>query len=76
MNAPDPQAGPRSYVSEVSCPPPVTERQALHLPMREPEPDPEAEAGIEADWLDEWDDADSNAYQARVEAGLEPQAGP
>ena len=31
------------------------------------------EAAIEA--ADEWDDADSNAYQARVEAGLEPEAG-
>jgi hypothetical protein len=29
----------------------------------------------EADWAAEWDDADSNAYQARVEAGLEPEAG-
>jgi len=32
------------------------------------EPDPEA--GLEP----EWDDADSNAYQDRVEAGLEPEA--
>jgi hypothetical protein len=57
--------------------PPVTELQAVHLPMSEPEPDPEAEAEaeIEADWANEWDDADSNAYQARVEAGLEPEAG-
>ena len=31
------------------------------------------EAAIEA--ADEWDDADSNAYQARVEAGLELEAG-
>jgi len=31
-------------------------------------PDYEADA----DWADEWDDADSNAYQDRVEAGLEP----
>ena len=30
------------------------------------------EAAIEA--ADEWDCADSNAYQARVEAGLEPEA--
>ena len=30
------------------------------------------EAALEA--LDEWDSADSNAYQARVEAGLEPEA--
>jgi hypothetical protein len=35
----------------------------------------EAEAGAEAEWADEWDSADSNAYQARVEAGLEPEAG-
>lgn len=31
-----------------------------------------------AEWLEaaeiEWDSADSNAYQARVEAGLEPEA--
>jgi hypothetical protein len=32
-------------------------------------------AAAEADWAAEWDDADSNAYQARVEAGLEPEAG-
>ena len=32
-------------------------------------------AEAEADWAAEWDDADSNAYQARVEAGLEPEAG-
>jgi hypothetical protein len=31
---------------------------------------PEAEAEL----ADEWDCADSNAYQARVEAGLEPEA--
>lgn len=30
------------------------------------------EAEIEA--ADEWDCADSNAYQARVDAGLEPEA--
>lgn len=29
----------------------------------------------EADWADEWDSADSSAYQTRVEAGLEPEAG-
>jgi hypothetical protein len=33
---------------------------------------PEAEAALEA--ADEWDCEDSNAYQARVEAGLEPEA--
>ena len=38
-------------------------------------PRAEAERQAEADWLDEWDSADSNAYQARVEAGLEPEAG-
>jgi hypothetical protein len=34
--------------------------------------DPEAEA----EWADEWDSADSAAYQARVEAGLEPEPEP
>lgn len=34
----------------------------------------EAEAEYEAEWADEWDSADSDAYQARVEAGLEPEA--
>ena len=38
------------------------------------EPDPDLEA--EAEWADEWDSEDSNAYQARVEAGLEPEAEP
>lgn len=32
-------------------------------------------AEVEAEWADEWDSEDSNAYQARVEAGLEPEAG-
>jgi hypothetical protein len=36
----------------------------------------DAEAEAEAEWLDEWDCADSAAYQARVEAGLEPEAEP
>jgi hypothetical protein len=39
--------------------------------------DAEAEAAAEAEAfeaLDEWDSTDSNAYQARVEAGLEPEA--
>jgi hypothetical protein len=30
-------------------------------------------AEAKADWAHEWDDADSAAYQARVEAGLEPE---
>jgi hypothetical protein len=34
---------------------------------------PDAEA--EAEWAGEWDCADSDAYQARGEAGLEPEAG-
>jgi hypothetical protein len=32
-------------------------------------------AEFDADWAFEWDSADSDAYQARVEAGLEPEAG-
>jgi hypothetical protein len=28
----------------------------------------------EAEWADEWDSADSAAYQTRAEAGLEPEA--
>jgi hypothetical protein len=36
------------------------DKQAFVTPEREPEA--------------EWDCADSNAYQARVEAGLEPEA--
>jgi hypothetical protein len=39
---------------------------------REPEPEPEPEA----DWEAEWDDAESSAYVARVEAGLELEAEP
>ena len=35
----------------------------------------EAEAEAEAEWADEWDCFDSAAYQDRVEAGLEPEAG-
>jgi hypothetical protein len=39
---------------------------------REPEPDLDLAAEAEADWAAEWDSADSAAYQARAEAGLEP----
>ena len=42
------------------------------IPVAPPETDPEAAA----EWLDEWDSADSDAYQARVEAGIEPEAEP
>ena len=41
-------------------------------PQAEEELDAAVEA--EAEWADEWDCADSAAYQARVEAGLEPEA--
>lgn len=48
------------------------------LTSMEAEPELEPEAELEADEWDEpeWDSQDSNAYQARVEAGLEPEAGP
>jgi hypothetical protein len=36
--------------------------------------DPEIAYEQAAEILDEWDSADSAAYQARVEAGLEPEA--
>jgi hypothetical protein len=32
-------------------------------------------ADEDTDFADEWDSADSNAYQARVEAGLEQEDG-
>lgn len=35
----------------------------------------EAQAEYEAEWADEWDSEESDAYQARAEAGLEPEAG-
>ena len=41
--APDPQAAPDAYVTEVSAPAPVVELQRLHKPMRDPEPEPEVE---------------------------------
>ena len=47
--------------------------------MRTPDaasPEPEFDAEAEAEWADEWDSADSHAYQDRVEAGLEPEAEP
>jgi hypothetical protein len=37
-------------------------------------PDPEVTWEAVAEAIDEWDCADSAAYQARVEAGLEPEA--
>lgn len=39
-----------------------------------PQAEEELDADAEADWAHEWDDADSAVYQARVEAGLEPEA--
>lgn len=38
-------------------------------------PDPEATWEAVAEAADEWDCFDAAAYQARVEAGLEPEAG-
>lgn len=49
------------------------------LPSRQPAPvfsEPtaaELAAEAEAEWADNWDSADSAAYQDRVEAGLEPE---
>jgi hypothetical protein len=39
-------------------------------------PDPEATWEAVAEAADEWDCADSAAWQARVEAGMKPEAGP
>ena len=59
---------------------------AYHLPpgtsaerwaaLMDPEPELGSDAEAEADEWDEpeWDSQDSNAYQDRVEAGLEPEA--
>jgi hypothetical protein len=44
----------------------------LYAEVSGPDPEVTWEAVIEA--ADEWDSADSAAYQARVEAGLEPEA--
>ena len=41
--AADPPAVLAAYVTEICVPAPVVELQRLHLPMSEPEPDPEAE---------------------------------
>jgi hypothetical protein len=38
-----PDLDPAAYVTEVSAPEPVRLLHRLHLPMREPEPEPEAE---------------------------------
>jgi len=57
------------------------EREPAPDPAGQPVPytlTPQAEeelalaAEAEGDWSHEWDDADSNAYQARLEAALEP----
>ena len=44
----------------------------LYTELAGPDPEVTWEAVIEA--ADEWDSADADAYQARVEAGLEPDA--
>ena len=44
----------------------------LYTELAGPDPEVTWEAVIEA--ADEWDSADADAYQARVEAGLEPEA--
>jgi hypothetical protein len=54
-----------------SCPVPYTLTAWAEAALAEPEPEPE----LQPDWSREWDCADSAAYQARVEAGLEPEAG-
>jgi hypothetical protein len=41
-----------------------------------PEPELDADPWNGPEWVDEWDSADSHAYMDRVEAGLEPEAGP
>jgi len=70
MTPPEPKASARTYVTEIWCPPADSGMHALHSRMPEPEPLPQPEPEAE------WDSADSNAYQARVEvAGLEPEAG-
>jgi hypothetical protein len=46
----------------------LAERRAT---LTGPQPEPEADEWDES----EWDSQNSNAYQARVEAGLEPEAG-
>ena len=61
--------------SRPRAPEQIAERHAGAC-CEEPEPDPDLEAEAEAEWADEWDGADSAAYQARVEVGLEPEAGP
>jgi hypothetical protein len=65
-----PDGAPACTCTSPDCPDPV--HQSPHLT----EPDLEAEAEAEAEWADEWDSADSNAYQDRVAAGLEPEAEP
>ena len=37
---------PRTYVTEIWCPPADDGVQRLHSPMKEPESEPEAEAGL------------------------------
>ena len=70
----------RTYVTEIWCPPADNGVHALSSRMPEPEPlpDPEEAAALqaeaEAEWAEpEWDSEDSNAYQDRIEAGLEPE---
>lgn len=65
--AAEPEAGPDQVVFG-PCDRTFEPEAALGHDYDVPEPEPEPEA--------EWDSADSNAYQARVEAGLEPEAEP
>jgi len=41
--APDLEAAPAAYVTEIATPAPVVELHRLHSPMPEPEAEPEAE---------------------------------
>ena len=87
MTAPEPELADLAELGELDPAPEAEPDQIVFGPSERPVPyaltpegeaalEAEAEAEAEAEWADEWDSADSNAYQARVEAGLEPEAEP
>jgi hypothetical protein len=67
------EAEARATAIDVFCGRPPGTADRLYAQLEGPDPEATWEAVAEA--ADEWDSRDSGRHQARVEAGLEPEAG-